>query len=192
MFCLQVFVAGDDASARDLVSGVVRGAGFTPVDLGGLSSARTIEDIPVAVFPQWRVPFYIHLVIFIFLYILGFVKYQVSVHLIIIIIMLKIIIIMLKIIITMLKIIITMLKITMLKSIFTMLNFIFTDMLAYHMVHRWYLPMAPVEPHPHGQHEQDPGGARPDHPSPVLPAWCSSGVVADLPRYKVLQVSLLA
>ena len=168
-------MAGDDASARDLVSGVVRGAGFTPVDLGGLSSARTIEDIPVAVFPQWRVPFYIHLAIFIFLYILGFVKYQVSVYLII-----------------MLKIIITMLKITMLKSIFTMLNFIFTDMLAYHMVHRWYLPMAPVEPHPHGQHEQDPGGARPDHPSPVLPAWCSSRVVADLPRYKVLQVPCLA
>ena len=62
-------MAGDDASARDLVSGVVRGAGFTPVDLGGLSSARTIEDIPVAVFPQWRVPFYIHLAILIFLYV---------------------------------------------------------------------------------------------------------------------------
>ena len=173
MFCLQLFVAGDDASARDLVSGVVRGAGFTPVDLGGLSSARTIEDIPVAVFPLWRVPFYIHLAIFIFLYILGFVKYQVSVHVIIITIMLKIIITMLKIIIIMLKIIIT-------------------DMLAYHMVHRWYLPMAPVEPHPHGQHEQDPGGACPDHPCTVLPAWCSSRVAADLPRYKVLQVPRLA
>ena len=73
----QVFVAGDDAFARDLVSGVVLGAGFTPVDLGGLSNARTIEDIPVAVFPQWRVPFYIHLSIFVFLYILGFVKSQV-------------------------------------------------------------------------------------------------------------------
>merc|ERR1719483_21377 len=56
----QVFVAGDDVFARDLVSGVVRDAGFTPVDLGCLSAARTIEDIPVAVFPQWRVPLYIH------------------------------------------------------------------------------------------------------------------------------------
>jgi len=73
----QVFVAGDDAFARDLVSGVVLGAGFTPVDLGGLSNARTIEDIPVAVFPQWRVPFYIHLSIFVFLYIIGFVKSQI-------------------------------------------------------------------------------------------------------------------
>merc|ERR1712106_1172354 len=73
----QVFVAGDDVFARDLVSGVVRGAGFTPVDLGCLSAARTIEDIPVAVFPQWRVPFYIHLSIFTFIYILGFVKIQI-------------------------------------------------------------------------------------------------------------------
>jgi len=73
----QVFVAGDDVFARDLVSGVVRGAGFTPVDLGCLSAARTIEDIPVAVFPQWRVPFYIHLSIFTFIYILGFVKFQI-------------------------------------------------------------------------------------------------------------------
>ena len=74
-----MFVAGDDACARDLVSGVVRGAGFTPVDLGGLSSARAIEDIPFAFFPQWRIPFYIHLTIFTFLYVLAFAKNQVSV-----------------------------------------------------------------------------------------------------------------
>jgi len=73
----QVFVAGDEASARDLVSGVVRGLGFTPVDLGGLSAARTIEDIPVAVFPQWRIPLYIHLAIFSFLYLLSFVRFQI-------------------------------------------------------------------------------------------------------------------
>jgi len=73
----QVFVAGDEASARDLVSGVVRGAGFTPVDLGGLSAAWAIEDIPVAVFPQWRIPFYIHLAIFVFLYFLSFVRFQI-------------------------------------------------------------------------------------------------------------------
>ena len=74
----QVMIAGDDVSARDIVARVVRGAGFTPVDLGCLSSARSIEDIPVSVFPLWRVPFYIHLSIFCFLYILGFVKFQVS------------------------------------------------------------------------------------------------------------------
>merc|ERR1712025_1359900 len=43
--------------------------------MGLLVSARQIEDIPLAVFQHWRYPFSIHLVIF--LYILGFVKYQI-------------------------------------------------------------------------------------------------------------------
>jgi len=73
----QVYVAGDDREARDLVSTVVRSAGFTPVDMGLLVSARTIEDIPVSVFSQWRIPFLIHLAIFVFLYILSFAKFQI-------------------------------------------------------------------------------------------------------------------
>ena len=72
-----MYVAGDDRDARDLVSTVVRSAGFTPVDMGLLVSARNIEDIPVSVFSQWRAPFFIHLAIFIFLYILSFAKFQV-------------------------------------------------------------------------------------------------------------------
>jgi len=73
----QVYVAGDDVRARDVVSSIVRTAGFTPVDMGRLLSARQIEDIPVSVFRQWRTPFYIHLAIFSFLYLLGFVKMQI-------------------------------------------------------------------------------------------------------------------
>jgi len=73
----QVYVAGDDGQARNVVSDIVRTAGFTPVDMGQLASARQIEDIPVSVFQHWRSPFYIHLAIFSFLYILGFVKYQI-------------------------------------------------------------------------------------------------------------------
>ena len=30
--------------------------------------------------------------------------------------------------------------------------------------------VAPLEPHPHGQHEQDAGWARPHHPGALLPA----------------------
>merc|ERR1712123_339613 len=67
-----------------------------------------------------------------------------------------------------------------------------SDMLANHMVCRWQVLVASVEPHPHGQHQQGPGSARPDHPCPVLPTWCSCWVVADLPRHKVLQVPCLA
>ena len=73
----QVYVAGDDKDAREAVVGVIRAAGFTPVDTGLLVSARKIEDIPVSVFTQWRAPFYIHLVIFVFLYALWFAKAQV-------------------------------------------------------------------------------------------------------------------
>ena len=47
------------------------------MDTGSLVSAREIEDIPVSVFRQWRTPFYIHLAIFTFLYVLSFVKMQV-------------------------------------------------------------------------------------------------------------------
>merc|ERR1739838_872366 len=73
----QVYVAGDDKEAREAVVGVIRAAGFTPVDSGLLVSARKIEDIPVSVFIQWRAPFYIHLAIFIFLYALWFAKAQI-------------------------------------------------------------------------------------------------------------------
>jgi len=73
----QVYVAGDDSSARDVVSSIIRSSGFTPVDMGVLTAARNIEDIPVSVFASWRVPFYIHLSIFIFLYILSFAKMQI-------------------------------------------------------------------------------------------------------------------
>lgn len=73
----QVYVAGDDREAREAVLGVIRAAGFTPVDTGNLISARKIEDIPVSVFSQWRAPFFIHLAIFIFLYALWFAKAQI-------------------------------------------------------------------------------------------------------------------
>jgi len=70
----QVYVAGDDKEAREVVSSIIRGSGFTPVDMGVLSASRNIEDIPVSVFASWRTPFYIHLAIFIFLYLLSFAK----------------------------------------------------------------------------------------------------------------------
>lgn len=73
----QVYVASDSSDAREVVCSIVRGAGFTAVDLGGLTAARVIEDIPVAVFPSWRVPFIVNIAIFIFLYALSFAKFQI-------------------------------------------------------------------------------------------------------------------
>ena len=40
-------------------------------------AARTIEDIPVAVFPEWRTPLKVHIGVFVFLYALSFAKFQV-------------------------------------------------------------------------------------------------------------------
>jgi len=73
----QVFLAGDDKQARERVTSLIKGAGFTPVDMGTLEAARTIEDIPVSVFPQWRAPFLLHLIIFVLLYILSFARFQI-------------------------------------------------------------------------------------------------------------------
>ena len=70
-------MAGDDREARDVVSGMVRTIGFIPVDMGLLTAAREIEDIPVSLFREWKTPFYIHLAIFSFLYVLSFLKFQV-------------------------------------------------------------------------------------------------------------------
>merc|ERR1711874_313773 len=48
------------------------------------------------------------------------------------------------------------------------------------------------ESHPHGQHEQDPGSARPHHPGAVLPARSVSWLAPDLQRDEVLSVPQLA
>ena len=40
-----VFVAGDDAGAKELVAGLVRDAGFEPADAGPLASARFLEPL---------------------------------------------------------------------------------------------------------------------------------------------------
>jgi len=73
----QVYVAGDNPAGRALVCDVVRTAGYTPVDKGLLSAAGDIEDIPLSLFPEWRLPFIIHVSIFSFFYMLSFVKFQI-------------------------------------------------------------------------------------------------------------------
>ena len=77
MLFLKVYIAGDSAESKEKVSDLVRGAGFVPVDLGALTAARTIEDIPVSVFPAWKVPFILNIILFVFLYALSFAKFQV-------------------------------------------------------------------------------------------------------------------
>ena len=159
----QVPLAGDDRAAREEVAAVVRAAGFTPVDMGQLLAARAIEDIPVSLFSQWRTPLYIHLAIFTFLYLLWFVKAQVSD------------------------------QIKKKKYIYDLSSpRVTADLLAHHLVLGRLLPVAPLEPHPHGQREQDAGGPLPGHARPLLPARGAGRLAAARPRHQVLQVPVLA
>jgi hypothetical protein len=93
----QVPLAGEGREARARVSALLSLAGcriillllfllillvllylrFLPRDQGGLQAAGEIEDIPMAVFPAWRAPLLIHLLLFTLLYILSFAKFQV-------------------------------------------------------------------------------------------------------------------
>jgi len=41
----SVFICGDDPSAKEIVAGIARDAGYDPVDSGPLSSARFIEQV---------------------------------------------------------------------------------------------------------------------------------------------------
>ena len=52
--------------------------------------------------------------------------------------------------------------------------------------------MVSVESHPHGQHEQGPGRARPHHPGPLLLAWGAGWVAPAVQGHQVLQVPQLA
>ena len=70
----EVCVAGNDVAAKDSVTQLVRTAGFTPVDMGSLRSAREIEDMPVQRFRNWKSPFIISTVIFLALYAISFGK----------------------------------------------------------------------------------------------------------------------
>ncbi|CAF0808452.1 unnamed protein product [Didymodactylos carnosus] len=59
----RVFVAGDHASAKDAVCSVARDMGFEPVNLGALASSRKMEMYVLTLFPLWRLPFVLMLIV---------------------------------------------------------------------------------------------------------------------------------
>ena len=70
----EVFVAGNDISAKARIVNLVRNSGFAPVDMGALRSAREIEDIPVQRFKNWKMPLIISFCIFLVNWLLIFGK----------------------------------------------------------------------------------------------------------------------
>ncbi|XP_069504512.1 metalloreductase STEAP4-like [Ambystoma mexicanum] len=66
----QVFVCGDDSTSKEMVMGICRTLGLSPLDQGSLLAAKEVENFPLQLFPMWRLPMYIALSLtaFLFLY----------------------------------------------------------------------------------------------------------------------------
>ncbi|XP_028280444.1 metalloreductase STEAP4 [Parambassis ranga] len=52
----QVYLCGNMAEAKQAVTETATKLGFTVVDRGSLSAARELEDFPLQLFPEWRLP----------------------------------------------------------------------------------------------------------------------------------------
>ncbi|KAL2084156.1 hypothetical protein ACEWY4_019674 [Coilia grayii] len=55
----QVFVCGDDPKAKQAVVDIAHSLGLTAQDRGSLRAAGELEDIPLQLFPLWRLPLWI-------------------------------------------------------------------------------------------------------------------------------------
>uniref|UniRef100_A0A3Q3W6E5 STEAP3 metalloreductase n=1 Tax=Mola mola TaxID=94237 RepID=A0A3Q3W6E5_MOLML len=65
---------GDNSKAKISVMELCRRMGFIPVDMGLLSSSLEIENLPLYLFPSWRVPVLGTLALFIFFYLYNFIQ----------------------------------------------------------------------------------------------------------------------
>lgn len=53
---LQVHLCGNDSEAKEAVAAVATKLGLSVLDRGSLSAARQLEDAPLELFPEWRLP----------------------------------------------------------------------------------------------------------------------------------------
>ena len=53
---LQVYLCGDSAEAKQAVADMATKLGLTVLDRGSLSAAGELEDFPLRLFPEWRLP----------------------------------------------------------------------------------------------------------------------------------------
>ncbi|XP_067843384.1 metalloreductase STEAP3-like isoform X2 [Heptranchias perlo] len=70
----QVMICSDSQEARCIVADMARNMGFIPVDVGSLSSAKEIENLPLRLFPLWKIPVLLALGLFLFFYIYNFIR----------------------------------------------------------------------------------------------------------------------
>ncbi|TRY88857.1 hypothetical protein DNTS_016939 [Danionella cerebrum] len=70
----QVPICSGSTEGKRRVANLARRMGLHPVDYGGLSAAREIEVTPLRLFPSWRGPVTISLLLFLFFYLYGFLR----------------------------------------------------------------------------------------------------------------------
>uniref|UniRef100_UPI00398F4900 metalloreductase STEAP3-like n=1 Tax=Pristiophorus japonicus TaxID=55135 RepID=UPI00398F4900 len=68
---VQRSITGGDERCK--VAEMARNMGFVPVDMGSLSCAKEIENLPLRLFPSWKIPVLLALVLFVFFYIYNFI-----------------------------------------------------------------------------------------------------------------------
>lgn len=76
-FCgrvLQVLLCGDNFHAKSSVAQLCRRLGFVPIDMGLLSSALDVENLPLQLFPCWRAPLLCTLLLFAAFYLYNFAR----------------------------------------------------------------------------------------------------------------------
>ncbi|CAM9615292.1 unnamed protein product [Lampetra planeri] len=69
----RVPVCGDSVEARAAVMQLARDLGFAPLDMGALSSAASVEELPLRLFPLWRFPVLLCLALSLFFFLYAFV-----------------------------------------------------------------------------------------------------------------------
>ncbi|XP_034720591.1 metalloreductase STEAP3-like isoform X1 [Etheostoma cragini] len=70
----QVLLCSNSSKAKTSVMQLCRRMGFIPIDMGLLSSSLEIENLPLYLFPSWRIPVLCTLSLFIFFYTYNFLR----------------------------------------------------------------------------------------------------------------------
>lgn len=70
----QIYICSNVVEARQLIIELARQLGFIPVDMGMLSSAKEIENMPLYLFTHWRGPVLVAIGLAIFFYIYSFIR----------------------------------------------------------------------------------------------------------------------
>ncbi|XP_044888347.1 metalloreductase STEAP3 isoform X5 [Mauremys mutica] len=70
----QVLICCDNQEAKRTVAEIAQVMGFTPVDMGSLSSACEMENIPLRLLPAWKIPVFLALGLFLCFYTYNFIR----------------------------------------------------------------------------------------------------------------------